>query len=104
VFKDEGAILGSMGQAPLANVHEEGVKDNMTVKIIEFIYENCNKFYGFKDLHKAKEKYSPTTWAPGYFVFSTKNITPEMVFASIKIQNPGGISDYLLSSIRGLFK
>ena len=104
IFKEEGAILGSMGQAPLANVHEEGVKDNMTVKIIEFIYENCNKFYGFKDLHKAKEKYSPTVWAPGYFVFSTKNITPEMVFASIKIQNPGGISDYLLSSVRGLFK
>ncbi|MCL2821221.1 MAG: DUF2156 domain-containing protein [Oscillospiraceae bacterium] len=104
VFKDEGAKWGSMGQAPLANVHEDGIKDNMTVKIIEFIYENCNKFYGFKDLHKAKEKYSPTIWAPGYFVFSTKNITPEMVFASIKIQNPGGISDYLLSSIRGLLK
>jgi len=103
-FKDEGSKLGSMGQAPLANVHEEGVRDNMTVKIIEFIYENCNKFYGFKDLHKAKEKYSPTIWAPGYFVFSTKNITPEMVFASIKIQNPGGISDYLLSSVRGMFK
>jgi len=103
-FKEEGSTLGSMGQAPLANVHEEGVKDNMTVKIIEFIYENCNKFYGFKDLHKAKEKYSPTIWAPGYFVFSTKNITPEMVFASIKIQNPGGISDYLLSSVRGMFK
>ena len=104
VFKEEGAKLGSMGQAPLANVHEDGIKDNMTVKIIEFIYENCNKFYGFKDLHKAKEKYSPTLWAPGYFVFSTKNITPEMVFASIKIQNPLGITDYLLSSIRSILK
>jgi len=104
VFKEEGARLGSMGQAPLANVHEEGVRDNMTVKIIEFIYENCNKFYGFKDLHKAKEKYSPSVWAPGYFVFSSKNITPEMVFASIKIQNPGGISDYVLSSVRSMFK
>jgi len=103
-FNEEGIEWGSMGQAPLANVHEEGVKDNMTVKIIEFIYENCNKFYGFKDLHKAKEKYSPTVWAPGYFVFSSKNITPEMVFASIKIQNPAGISDYLLSDLKAKFK
>ena len=103
-FKEEGAEWGSMGQAPLANVHEEGVKDDMTVKLLEFIYEKCNKFYGFKDLHHAKEKYSPTVWAPGYFVYSSKNITPEMAFASVKIQNPGGISDYLLSSLKARFK
>jgi len=102
-FKEEGAEWGSMGLAPLANVHEEGVKDNMTVKLIEFIYEKCNGFYGFKDLHRAKEKYSPTVWAPGYFVYSTKNITPEIAFASVKIQNPGGISDFLLSSVKARF-
>ena len=103
-FKEEGAQWGSMGLAPLANVHEEGVKDDMTVKLLEFIYEKCNSFYGFKDLHHAKEKYSPTVWAPGYFVYSSKNITPEMAFASVKIQNPGGISDYLLSSLKVKFK
>ena len=103
-FRDEGALWGSMGQAPLANVHEEGVKDDMTVKLLEFIYEKCNKFYGFKDLHTAKEKYSPTIWAPGYFVYSSKYITPEMAFASVKIQNPAGISDYLLSGLKAKFK
>jgi len=103
-FKEEGISWGSMGQAPLANVHEEGVKDDMTVKLLEFIYEKCNRFYGFKDLHKAKEKYSPTVWAPGYFVYSSKNITPEMAFASVKIQNPAGMSDYVLSGLKAKFK
>jgi len=100
IFKDEGAKWGSMGLAPLANVREEGIKDGNTEKLLEFIYEKCNGFYGFKDLHHAKEKYSPTVWAPGYFVFSTKNLTPQIAYAIITIQNPGGIKDYL----RGFFK
>jgi len=99
-LKEEGAEWGSMGMATLANVHEEGVKEDITVKLLDFIYEKCNKFYGFKDLHRAKEKYSPTIWAPGYFVYSTKTITPEIAFAAIKIQNPKGIKDFLLSNIK----
>jgi len=103
-FKDEGIEFGSMGLAPLANVHEEGIKDDVTVKLLEFIYEKCNRFYGFKDLHHAKEKYSPTIWTPGYFVYSTKNITPEIAYATIKIQNPGGIKDFLLSGVMSKLK
>jgi len=103
-FRDEGAEWGNMGMATLHNVHEEGVKDDITVKLLDFIYEKCNKFYGFKDLHRAKEKYSPTVWAPGYFVYSSKSITPEIAYASIKIQNPGGVKDFLLSSVKARFK
>jgi len=103
VFKEEGAQWGNMGMATFANVGEEGVKDDLTVKFLEFIYEKCNGFYGFKDLHKAKEKYSPTVWAPGYFVYSTKNVTPEIAFAAIKIQNPGGMKDFVLSSVKSHF-
>jgi len=104
VFKEEGVEWGSMGMATFSNVHEDGVPDDMTVKLLEFIYEKCNRFYGFKDLHHAKEKYNPTVWAPGYFVFSTKIITPEIAFASVKIQNPGGIKDFLLSGVKARFK
>ena len=103
VFRDEGAEFGSMGLAPLANIHEEGIKDDMTAKFLEFVYEKCNRFYGFKDLHHAKEKYSPTVWAPGYFVYSTKSITPEIAYATVKIQNPGGIKDFLLSGVKARF-
>ena len=103
-FKEEGMEWGSMGMATFANVHEEGVEEDITAKFLEFVYEKCNGFYGFKDLHHAKEKYSPTVWAPGYFVYSTKNVTPEIAFASIKIQNPGGLKDFVLSSVKARFK
>ncbi|MCL2200403.1 MAG: phosphatidylglycerol lysyltransferase domain-containing protein [Oscillospiraceae bacterium] len=103
-FRDEGAHWGSIGLATLANVREEGGKDDLTVKFLEFVYEKCNGFYGFKDLHHAKEKYNPTLWAPGYFVYSAKTITPEIAYAVVAIQNPGGIKDFLLSSVKAHFK
>jgi len=103
-FRDEGVKWGSMGLAPLANIQEEGQKNDMTVKLLAFIYEKCNGFYGFKDLHHAKEKYNPSQWIPGYFIFSTKNITPEIAYAMIKIQNPSGIKDFLFSNIKSRIK
>jgi len=102
-FKDEGAHWGSMGLASLANVREEDGKDDLSVKFLEFVYEKCNGFYGFKDLHHAKEKYNPTQWSPGYFVFSTKTITPEIAYAVVAIQNNGGIKDFLLSNVKKQF-
>ena len=99
-FNEEGVRWGSLGLATLANVHEDGVKDSLATKMLELIYEKCNRFYGFKDLHHAKEKYTPTSWVPVYIVYSTKLITPEIVYAIIKIQNPGGLSDFLLSHVK----
>lgn len=104
VFKEEGLLWGSMGLAPLSNIHEEGVPDSTTEKILEMIYNKFNSFYGFKDLRMAKEHYSPSTWEPGYFVYSTTNITPQMAYAVVKIQNPGGIHDYIKGFFKGLFK
>jgi len=96
-FKEEGVEWGSLGLAPLANIYEEGENPDINLKFLHFIYEKCNRFYGFKSLHQAKEKYSPTMWVPGYFVYSTKNLTPQITYAIIKIQNPGGMKDYLRS-------
>lgn len=102
-FKEEGIHWGSMGLAPLSNVHEDGVEDSATTKILELIYNKFNSFYGFKDLRLAKERYSPTSWEPGFFVYSTATITPQMVYAIIKIQNPGGLWDYLKSFFENRF-
>ena len=102
-FHDEGAKWGSLGLSPLANVHEEGQKDGFAIKLLEFVYEHCNDFYGFKDLHHAKDKYTPTDWTPSYYVYSSKHLNPDVIYAIIKIQNPGGISDFLLSNIKEHF-
>lgn len=99
IFKEEGKLLGSMGLAPLSNVREEGTKDTVTAKLLDMIYEKFNHFYGFKDLRLAKEKYNPTYWEPGYFVYFSPSITPQMAYGIIRIQNSKGILDY----IRGFF-
>ncbi|MDD4508196.1 MAG: hypothetical protein PHN26_04590, partial [Eubacteriaceae bacterium] len=40
-------------------------------------------------------------WVPGYFVYSTRILTPAMGIAVADIQNPGGIMDYVKSFFEG---
>jgi len=94
VFKEEGRKWGSMGLAPLARLSEED-GNPMMEHVLTFIYEHLNGVYGFKDLYRAKEKYSPTSWEPGYFAYLPKIPTPQMLYAVVRIQNPKGILDYL---------
>ena len=60
VFKEEGVEYASLGVAPLAGLKEENA--GFMEKLLEFVYEHLNQCYGFKDLYRAKEKYSPTVW------------------------------------------
>ena len=101
-LKEENIECVSLGLAPLVNTDEK--VEGMTAKVFDYIYENLNSVYGFKDLYKAKLKYNPSLWKSCYFVFSTKMITPQMAYAVVKIQNPKGIMDYVkgfISSKKG---
>ncbi len=104
-FKEEGVRWGSLGNAPLANVREGGGEvDNATAKVLELAYERGNAFYGFKALHSAKKKYSPTSWEPTFFVYSTPTMTPQMAWAMARIQNPAGmVRGYGASLMQQLF-
>ena len=104
VFKDEGLGWASLGLAPLAHMLEGDEKDHTSAKLLNLVYEKMNSFYGFKSLFIAKEKYSPSRWVPGYFVYSTRGITPEIAYAIVAIQNPGGIKDYIAGFLRGKTK
>ena len=101
VFKEEGVKEGSMGLAPLVNLIEEGKEANAPEKLLNFIYEHMNSIYEFKNLYRAKEAYSPSRWEPGYFVYSPKMLTPQMVYAVVAIQNPQGMMDYVKAFFRG---
>ena len=101
IFKGEGIKEGSMGLAPLVNLIEEGEKGNTPEKLLNFIYEKMNNVYEFKNLYRAKEAYSPSRWEPGYFVYSPKVLTPQMVYAVVAIQNPQGMMDYVKAFFKG---
>ena len=104
VFKEEGVKWGSMGLAPLANLKTEGEESSAPEKLLDFIYNNLNNIYGFKNLYRTKAAYSPSTWEPGYFVYSPKVLTPQMVYAVVAIQNPQGIWDYIRAFFKGAGK
>lgn len=101
-FKEEGIAYGSLGVAPLAGLEENS--SNPIEKLLQFVYKNLNECYGFRDLYRAKEKYSPTDWLPAYYVYLPKIPTPKMFYAVAKIQNPKGLRDYAKSLIKGKMK
>ena len=65
------------------------------------VYNNLNDCYGFRDLFRAKEKYSPTEWVPSYYAYLPKLPSPSMLYAVVEIQNPKGIRGYVKSMVTG---
>ncbi|MDO5433503.1 phosphatidylglycerol lysyltransferase domain-containing protein [Eubacterium sp.] len=102
-FKDEGIHYATMGLAPLANLSEGEEAESTTTRLLEYIYENLNEVYGFKNLYRAKVKYNPF-WVPGYFAYMPKIMTPKMAYAIVKIQNPQGMIDYAKAFVVGKVK
>lgn len=99
-FREEGVHYGSLGVAPLAGLDDE--KAGLVEQFLRFIYNHLNDCYGFKDLYRAKEKYSPTEWLPAYYVYLPKHPTPDMFYAVVKIQNPDSIKEGIGSIYHGL--
>jgi len=98
-LKAEGVEWGNLGLVPLVNVCENS-ENKITAKIFEFIYENLNSVYGFKQLFHAKAKFAPTHWISRYIVYYPKVFTPKIAYAIVKAQNPKGLKDYIISTIR----
>ncbi len=94
VFKQEGVRTVSLGIAPLANIVREGERANGIEKLLQFVYEHLNSCYGFKNLYRAKENYSPTEWLPGYYAWLPKLPAPEVFYAVVRIQNQEGVKDF----------
>lgn len=98
-MKSEGIKWGSLGLAPLANVADEG---GVAEKLLEFVYEKLNSFYGFKTLHHYKKKYGPSAWEPRYLVYYPRIFTPKIAYSIIKAQNPKGVTDYILNQLKSI--
>jgi len=96
-FKEEGVQKVSLGIAPLANIIREGEKAGSLEHLLNFVYEHLNACYGFKNLYKAKENYSPTEWVSGYYAWFPTILVPSMFYAMVRIQNKLGIWDFIKS-------
>lgn len=100
LFKEEGVEWGSLGLAPLANIREEHTKAKLTTKLFEYIYENLNALYGFKQLHHAKQKYAPTHWQSRYLIYYPGKFTPKIAYAIIRVRIPNNLKNTLMPTIK----
>lgn len=103
IMKEEGVEWGSLGLAPLANSIDEKNKQIVN-RVLDFIYENMNRFYGFKTLHHFKKNFGPTHWETRYLYYYPGVFTPKIAYAILKAQNPKGVTDFLLKQIKGIFQ
>ncbi len=66
-FRDQGVEEVSFGSAPLANTSDPS-EHSMYDRAIRFIFENLERFYGYKRLFFFKQKYSPN-WEARYLAY-----------------------------------
>lgn len=102
-LKAEGVQWGNMGLCPLYNVRESD-RTTITERLFSFAYDHLNDVYGFKALFHAKKKYAPTHWKARYLVYAPQPFSPQYAYALVKLQNPGGISEILLSQLKSNLK
>jgi phosphatidylglycerol lysyltransferase len=96
-FKAEGIMQGSMGLASLSKVLDGEGKGSTDAWFLNLVYEHLNRFYGFKNLRQAKEKYGPTDWTAEYFVYTGKHLSPQLAYAAVAIQSPVGLKGFAKS-------
>lgn len=97
-FKKEGITWGNMGLSPLYNVADTD-KSTMTEKLFNYIYENLNNSYGFKQLHHAKEKYAPTHWIPRYLAYYPSSFSPKLAYVLVRCQIKQGLLQVLIGEV-----
>lgn len=69
-FKAQGVVEVSLGNAPLANIDAEaqGHEPTRQERAVRFLFENFDRFYGYKRLFNFKKKYQPE-WQGRYLAY-----------------------------------
>lgn len=102
-MREEQVEWGSMALAPLYNVESSDEQKTFINAILKYIYEHMNHLYGFKGLYQYKKKYAPTCWEPRYLAYYPNSFTPQIAYAIVKVQNPKGIKEYFLITLKNIF-
>lgn len=68
-FREQGVEQISLGNAPLANVAAaDGVLTSRQERAVKFLFDNFDRFYGYKSLFNFKKKYQPL-WQGRYLAY-----------------------------------
>ncbi len=97
-FKAEGVEEISLGNAPLANIDAatEGCDINRQERAVKFLFDNFDRFYGYKSLFNFKKKYQPE-WQGRYLAYRPRVSLAMVGLAVAGVHLPRGFTGLLRS-------
>jgi lysylphosphatidylglycerol synthetase-like protein (DUF2156 family) len=93
-FCSQGINDISLGNAPLANLEKEPSRLLAEEKVVQFLFENLNRLYGYKSLFEFKRKYRPQ-WRGRYVAYRRGVQLPLVGLALVRIHAPEGLWKFL---------
>jgi phosphatidylglycerol lysyltransferase len=86
----------SLGNAPLANIEENVKGYRREERAVKFLFENFNRYYGYKSLFEFKKKYQPI-WQGRYLGFRPNTNLLLIGLALVRVHMPQGLMRILRS-------
>jgi phosphatidylglycerol lysyltransferase len=96
-FKAEGVEEVSLGNAPLANVDaDSGLLQSRQERAVKFLFDNFDRYYGYKSLFNFKKKYQPE-WQGRYLAYRPRTSLTMVGLAIAGVHLPRGFIGLLRS-------
>jgi phosphatidylglycerol lysyltransferase len=94
-FQRRGLSEASLGSAPLANI-ESGSLDSLEERVLRYLFERFDHYYGYKSLFEFKKKFHPT-WRSRHVAYrSVAHLLPAAA-AIVRVHLPSGLFKYIRS-------
>jgi len=95
-FQQQGYVLASLANAPLANVSPEE-EFTMLDKGVHLLFENVRGIYEYKSLFQFKKKFNPR-WEGRYLVFPSLEALPRTAVALLRVHRQPALEATLLGA------
>jgi lysylphosphatidylglycerol synthetase-like protein (DUF2156 family) len=97
-LKDEGAILATLGTAPLAadGANDVSTENRRVARALEMASSKLGGFYNFAGLRQFKGRFVPSWWESEYALHQRGvAIPPRVGHAIVRALVPGGVAQLL---------
>jgi lysylphosphatidylglycerol synthetase-like protein (DUF2156 family) len=94
-FRSLGINEISLGMAPMANTETETSRWVAEDWVVNFLFNNLNRIYGYKPLFEFKKKYRPH-WRGRYLAYRRGANLPMIGWALVRVHAPDGMLKFLL--------
>ena len=96
LFKTMDVEEVSLGNAPLANIEEDPKEYGREERAVKFLFDNFNRYYGYKSLFEFKKKYQPE-WQGRFLGFRPNANLLLVAIALVRVHMPRGLMRILRS-------